>query len=197
MQRPGGSRSTRSASGDGRWPVFLQPRQDEPIDRVPDPTGSADLGQGGPTRRDERPVDRGARRDFPLRSPVLESIQPRINSICSGGNGGRSVGHPFARAFADQGQVERALVGLPRDDGRPAAPASDRVGGGVEPELDLGPLLAVARDAMLGQDRLDVAGVVDRAIAGDAGLPRRSPSRSGRRTRFAWAGISGGGMTPA
>ncbi len=76
---------------------------------------------------------------------------------------------------------EQAGGGLARNDSRPAHTSLAHQGRRVQPQLPLVDLGAVARKTMLGQERLDIANIIDRRIG--PASPR--PGKKGQNKEYA------------
>ena len=112
-------------------------------------------------------------------------------AISASDSGGRFSGIRSPAPSPSDGHDQRALLGLARDDRRPALAPLERRGGRVEPQPRPRLGRAVARDAMRRQERLDVAQVVDRL----GGANFRMTWRAGRTCKpsaaeaaISWAG---------
>ena len=160
-----GTAGQRAAIGLGRrlQPDRFQPRQNETVDRISHPRLVLHRGQRRAHRRDERPVRLilGAGRD-PFASAVLSA--PAVSVLCE-----RRRRHHVIGIGAVIRLTSSLSAGLPGDD-------RAHLDGGfaaVEPQVGLAQsaIRTVAGEAILGQDRPDVAVVADRAVGlGRAGL---------------------------
>ena len=152
-------------------PARLEPGEHEVVDGVARPLCVGHRGHRRPLGRDERPV----------RLPLGTLVDPepqgldlvRAQRVLVGARHDRGiqaqpVGHPHQRVVGADPVDEQALVGVAGDDDRPPelAAVRERPLCDVEPQAALSPLPVgpVAREAVLGQDRPDLAGEVDDAL---------------------------------
>ncbi len=161
--------------GRGREVSFLEFRKDEPVDGRVDVYRFASrkpFRQRGPGRLDIRPValPRGA-----LLDPQLEQRDlPRRQRLA-----GRRRGHAPLRVLLGDALVQLALVQLAGDDGAFLGAVAEEPGLRVEAEVGLALVLvgAVTLEAVVGQDRLDVAVEIDGLRQRRRGPERRSEQR--------------------
>ena len=165
----------RSASGAGRRPFCLELRQHEPVDRVADPCRVLHRRQLGPLRGNERPVRLIL---GPVGDPALEHVFLRWVSFLVVAGGGIELlgilGVDPGDQLARFGVAGRDGAGL---DGRLAA---------VEPQIGLagGAVGPVAGEAVLGQDRPDVAVVFQpRSICGSSRVGSCGESQNRENSR--------------
>ena len=145
----------------------LEPRLDEVVDGVADPLGAGHRRYRRPLGRDERPV----------RLPLGPLIDPQPQGLDLAGVEGvlvrarhdrgvqaQPVGHPHPGVGGADPVDQQALVGVAGRDDRPAELAAIREGPfrHVQPQAALARLRVrpVAGEAVLGQDRPDLAGEV-------------------------------------
>ena len=169
-----------------RQPVGLEPPEHEVVDGVARPLGVGHRRHGGPLGRGERPVRLPL---GPLVDPQPQGLDlVRAQRVLVGARHDRGVqaqpvGHAHHRVGGAHPVDEQAVGGVAGHDDRPAELAAFREGPirDVEPQAALAPLPVgpVAREAVLGQDRPDLAGEVDDALGhgrhvglGELGAPR-------------------------
>ena len=175
---------------------------------------SGDVGNGGPHRRDERPVHRAGRHARLFTGLGLGPlVDPGFDELDLGLGQRRPIErHAVGRPFAAQGLDQRALRALARQHGRTAFAPGQGCRRRVEPQPAAGLGRAVASHTMLGQDRLDLTRVIHRLGAdwretvraasatstqipatSTGGRPKPVKSAPIRRCTLPIRGIAGGG----
>ncbi len=114
-------------------------------------------------RLDERPVDRPGVLAGGRVRPGRTLVDPAPDHLdLFRGEPGGLLRHPDLVVALHQPLVEEAFAALTRQEGLPRDPALERGRPGIEAELPLLLRRGVAGDAVLSQDRADVAREVDR-----------------------------------